>query len=66
MDHNQTQGGRILVHFIKVRGFFGPDAEPFEAGFNGNNWSRAHIKSAADAETLTKLRNGGMTYREIE
>ena len=44
-DYSPTQGARFEVHFEKARGFYGPDAEPFEAQLIGREWQIGPIKS---------------------
>jgi hypothetical protein len=64
-DHSAEQGARFEVHFEKSRGFYGPDAEPFEAQLIGNQWLVAPIKSGDDDETLRALKRQGLSIREI-
>ena len=37
-DYDPSQGARFEVHFEKSRGFYGPDAEAFEARLVGEQW----------------------------
>lgn len=55
----------IEIHFEKARGFYGPDAEPFEARLIGDQWQEGPIKSGDDLETLMALRDQGMSIRDI-
>ena len=64
-DYQADQGARFEVHFEKARGFYGPDAEPFEARLVGNQWQESAIKSADDISTLLALKASGMSIREI-
>lgn len=64
-DYTADQGCRIEVRFTKSRGFYGPDAEPFEARLTGNSWELSAIKSGDDDETLKALRKQGLSIREI-
>jgi IclR helix-turn-helix domain len=64
-DYQAAQGARFEVHFEKTRGFYGPDAEPFEARLVGNQWQESAIKSADDISTLLALKASGMSIREI-
>jgi putative DNA primase/helicase len=64
-DYQADQGARFEIHFEKTRGFFGPEAEPFEAQMIGNQWQLSDIKSGDDDETLLALRKQGMTVRVI-
>lgn len=64
-DYQADQGARFEIHFEKARGFYGPDAEPFEARLAGNQWELSEIKSGDDDETLRALRKQGLSVREI-
>jgi AAA domain/IclR helix-turn-helix domain len=64
-DYSAEQGARFEIHFEKSRGFYGPDAEPFEAQLIGNQWRVAPIKSGDDDETLRALKSQGLSIREI-
>jgi hypothetical protein len=64
-DYLAEQGARFEVHFEKSRGFYGPDAEPFEAHLVGDQWATRPIKSGDDPETLNALRKQGMSIRDI-
>jgi hypothetical protein len=59
------QGARFEVHFEKSRGFYGPDAEPFETRLIGEQWIISPIKSGDDLDTLKALRKQGMSVRDI-
>ena len=37
-DHQADQGARFEIHFEKSRGFYGPEAAPFEAWLKGDQW----------------------------
>ena len=65
-DYSPTEGARFEVHFTKHRGFFGPDAEPFEAWLRDNIWQEGPITRSDDTESLRSLRDEGMSLREIE
>jgi putative DNA primase/helicase len=64
-DYQADQGARFEIHFEKSRGFFGPDAEPFEVRKIGEQWQESEIKSGDDLGTLNALRKQGMSVREI-
>jgi putative DNA primase/helicase len=64
-DYSPTQGARFEVHFEKARGFYGPDAEPFEAQLVGCEWRTGPVKSGDDPDTLKALHTQGMSIREI-
>ncbi len=64
-DYTADQGCRLEIRFIKNRGFYGPDAEPFEARLAGNAWELSAIKSGDDDDTLKTLRKQGLTIRDI-
>jgi putative DNA primase/helicase len=64
-DYSPTQGARFEVHFEKARGFYGPDAEPFEAQLVDREWRLGPVKSGDDPDTLKALHAQGMSVREI-
>jgi putative DNA primase/helicase len=64
-DYQAGQGARFEVHFEKARGFYGPEAEPFEARLFGNQWALSGIKSGDDDETLRALHQQGLSIRQI-
>jgi AAA domain/Helix-turn-helix domain of resolvase len=64
-DYLPEQGARFEVHFEKNRGFYGPDAEPFEAHLVGEQWAINPVKSGDDLDTLKALRKQGMSIRDI-
>jgi hypothetical protein len=64
-DYLPEQGARFEVHFEKSRGFYGPDAEAFEARLLGEQWAINPIRSGDDLETLKALRKLGMSIRDI-
>ena len=65
IDYDASQGARFDVQFTKARGFFGEDAEPFEASLIDGRWVSSDIASDDSAETIRKLKAGGATIREI-
>jgi len=64
-DYSPTQGARFEVHFEKSRGFWGPEAEPFEAQLIQREWKISPIKSGDDPDTLKALHAQGMSVRDI-
>lgn len=64
--YSAEQGARFEVHYEKARGFFGDDAEPFEAWLKPDGWTVGPIARADDSdETLRSLKQEGLGYREI-
>lgn len=64
-DYQADQGARFEIHFEKARGFFGPEAEPFEVQFLDGRWHESDIKSGDDISTLTALQQQGLSVRQI-
>jgi putative DNA primase/helicase len=64
-DYSPAQGARFEVHFEKARGFYGPDAEPFEVQLVDREWRIGPIKSGDDPDTLKALHAQGMSIRDI-
>jgi putative DNA primase/helicase len=64
-DYQADQGARFEIHFEKARGFYGPDAEPFEARLVGDQWQESQLKSGDDVDTFKALKASGMSFREI-
>jgi putative DNA primase/helicase len=64
-DYLPEQGARFEVHFEKSRGFYGADAEPFEAQLLGDQWAITPIKPGDDLDTLRALRRQGQSIRDI-
>jgi AAA domain/IclR helix-turn-helix domain len=64
-DYSATQGARFEIHFEKARGFWGPDAEPFEAQLVGQDWIMSPIKSGDDIDSLKAMHAQGMSIRDI-
>ena len=60
-----SEGARFEVRFTKSRGFFGQDAEPFEARFSNGIWSISDIKTDDSDEAIDSLRADGLSIREI-
>jgi putative DNA primase/helicase len=65
VDYNANDGARFEVHYTKARGFYGCDAEPFEALLTDGSWQVGEIVSADSDEAIQKLRDEGMSLRDI-
>lgn len=63
--YDASMGARFECHFTKSRGFYGPDAEPFEAKFDGDRWSTGPIQAGDDISDLKALQKAGMSVRQI-
>jgi putative DNA primase/helicase len=59
------EGARFEVRFTKNRGFWGDDAEPFEARFTDGQWSKSEIVSADSDESIAALQAEGLSLRQI-
>jgi putative DNA primase/helicase len=64
-DYSPDQGARFEVYYEKSRGFYGQDAEPFEAWLRGNRWAVGPIKAGDDLDTIKNLKRQGHSVREI-
>jgi putative DNA primase/helicase len=66
-DYSPEQGARFEVHFEKTRGFYGDEAQPFEAKYEVRDgaavWMRTEIVDAERARVVAALRDG-MSIRE--
>ena len=65
-DYDASQGARFEVHYEKARGFYGNDAEPFEAWLKDGKWQTDDVTSADDDASLLALKKQGLSDREIE
>ncbi|MBM3556022.1 MAG: RNA polymerase subunit sigma-70 [Alphaproteobacteria bacterium] len=68
-DYRASDGARFIVEYTKARGFFGLDAEPFEAwlqeGPDGKrSWVISPVK-ADRAEDMRRLKSEGKSVRQI-
>lgn len=63
--YSATEGARFEVRFTKSRGFWGLDAEPFEARYADGRWTTAPIVAEDSDEALNALRAEGLSIREI-
>ena len=64
-DYDANQGARFEVYFTKHRGFFGPDAQPFEAKLIEGRWHTCDIQRGSDEETMRALQKQGLSFRDI-
>lgn len=64
-DYNSEEGARFEIYFEKARGFFGPDAEPFEVRLMGDHWQDSPIRAGCDDDTILTLRANGLSVRDI-
>jgi hypothetical protein len=60
-----SEGARFEVRFTKSRGFFGQDAELFEARFSDGAWSTCEIKADDSDEAIAAMRAEGLSIRDI-
>jgi AAA domain/IclR helix-turn-helix domain len=60
-----TEGARFEVRFSKNRGFWGEDAEPFEARFSSGCWLTSEIVADDSDEALIAMRGAGLSVRDI-
>lgn len=65
-DYDPSQGARFEVHYEKSRGFYGDDAEPFEAWLKDGKWQIAAVTRSDDDAALLALKKQGLSDREIE
>lgn len=59
------EGARFEVRYSKARGFWGRDAEPFEAGLVEGRWMTSEIVASDRPEALAALQAEGLSIREI-
>jgi putative DNA primase/helicase len=64
-DYTAGQGARFEVHFEKARGFYGPDAEPFEASLVDGLWRVSELTKASDEDSMRAYKDAGMSLRDI-
>jgi putative DNA primase/helicase len=64
-DYQASEGARFEVHFTKHRGFFGLDAESFEARLIGTIWQTCEILRDDSLQTVTALHEQGFSVRDI-
>lgn len=63
-DYAATDSARFNVTFDKARGFFGADAEGFEARFTDGVWTRQPLSDALAARVYA-FADEGMSQRDI-
>jgi hypothetical protein len=63
--YSAVEGARFEVRFTKSRGFWGRDAERFEARFADGAWTKAEILSDDSDKSLWGWRDQGLSIREI-
>ncbi len=68
-DYTPEQGATFEVHFEKSRGFYGPEAEPFEAALTQDESGKQcwAVRSIEDSnyEKVVRLSNDGMDQGDI-
>lgn len=64
-DYKSEEGARFEIHFEKSRGFYGPDAEPFEVRLTEDRWQDSPIRAGSDDASLRALHDSGMSIRDI-
>ena len=64
--YSASEGARFEVRFTKSRGFWGDDAEPFEARFADQKWMTSEIVSDDSDETLAAMHASGLSLRDME
>jgi len=63
--YEASEGARFEVRYTKSRGFWGDDAEPFEARFADGGWSTSEIVAEDSDAALAALQAEGLSIREI-
>jgi hypothetical protein len=63
--YEANEGARFEVRFTKSRGFYGEDAEPFEARFADGAWSTSEIVADDSDAALAAWRVEGLSIRQI-
>ena len=63
--YEASEGARFEVRFTKSRGFWGEDAEPFEARFLDGAWSTSEIVADDSDAALAAWRAEGLSFRQI-
>jgi putative DNA primase/helicase len=65
VNYNANDGARFEVHYTKARGFYGDDAEPFEARLTDGSWEVSEIVSGDTDEAIHSLKADGNSVRDI-
>lgn len=63
-DHQPDQGARFELHYEKSRGFYGDDAQPFEAALGAAGWTTRNLQDA-DMARVVAMTDDGLSVREI-
>ena len=63
--YSATEGARFEIRFTKSRGFWGWDAEPFEARLADGRWTTAAIVAEDSDDALAALQADKLSIREI-
>lgn len=63
-DYAGAHGARFEIHFEKHRGFFGTDAEPFEAWLRNGEWQTDTIKKMPE-DDIRRMSEAGLSVRDI-
>ena len=61
-DYDANQGARFEVYFTKHRGFYGPEAQPFEARLIEGRWHTCDIQRDSDEETMRAFRSRAFLF----
>jgi putative DNA primase/helicase len=64
-DYDAGEGARFEVRYTKTRGFWGEDAEPFEARLIDGLWMTSEIVASDRADALAALQAEGLSVRQI-
>ncbi len=69
-DYKESDGARFIIHFEKHRGFYGRDAEPFEAALiedehGALSWGLTELEDALTIQVAEMLK-AGCTVSEIQ
>jgi hypothetical protein len=65
VNYSPNDGARFEVHFTKARGFYGDEAQPFEAWLRDGQWQTGEIEIDVGDEAIMKLNAEGVSIREI-
>lgn len=63
--HSPADGARFNLMFEKSRGFYGRDAEPFEARLTDEGWVISDVAEDPDTQRMREMKADGKSYREI-
>ncbi|BCH25780.1 AAA family ATPase [Mesorhizobium sp. L-8-3] len=65
-DYREEDGARFEIHYEKHRGFYGADAQPFEAQFRDGKWTAKMLSEEARMLQVAELTRQGLSVRKIE